>query len=226
MRAAAASPARGLPGRGRPAVSMPWSTALRTRCSSESASWLSTPRSSSVSAPSTSQRTSLPCARARSRTARCSWSVMVDTGTMRVRITRSCRTLRNRDSSLYSRRCRRVDPEAVLQHPADAQVRGRRLADQPDELLQPLGLHHHDAGVGPAARRPVGAVPVPVAGDGGAVSGAGGGDRWDAGAEAAAAAIRGALVRAAPGRCRSGSPAMAARSRSAPAKQAVDHAPG
>ena len=45
-------------------VSMPWSTALRTRWTSESVSWWRTPRSSSVSPPRTSQATTFPRLRA------------------------------------------------------------------------------------------------------------------------------------------------------------------
>ena len=43
---------------------------------------------------------------------------------------------------------RRVDAEPVLEHPADAQVRGRGLADQPDHLVESLDRHHDDSASG------------------------------------------------------------------------------
>ena len=90
---------------------------------------------------------SCPSVRARSRAARCSESVMVETGTMRARMVRSCRSLSTRDRSRNSRHGPRLDAEPLRQHAADAEVGGGRFADEPDQLVQPGHRHHHRVGV-------------------------------------------------------------------------------
>ena len=78
------SPSGGLPRRRRSAgVSMPWSTALRSRCSNGSPSSSRIARSSSISFPSTRNATCLSSSRARSRTRRGKRSNTCHTGVMR-----------------------------------------------------------------------------------------------------------------------------------------------
>ena len=70
---------------------MPWSTALRIRCVSGSRMLSTRLRSSSVSAPSTTNCTSLPHARARSRTVRGNLLKTCSIGCIRVLTAASCR---------------------------------------------------------------------------------------------------------------------------------------
>ena len=84
-------PERGLPPFSRSAgPSTPWSTALRTMCTSGSAMASTMLRSSSVSSPSVTNSTTLPAFSATSRTRRVSFWKVGLSGTMRMDMLRSC----------------------------------------------------------------------------------------------------------------------------------------
>ncbi|MNE10026.1 hypothetical protein D3C80_1027220 [compost metagenome] len=93
------SPCSGLPAARRISRdSRPWSTALRSMCSSGATMRSSTLRSISPSALPTTSSTCLPSSLATCRTTRCSRGTRRSNGTMRVRIRPSC-------SSLLTRPC-------------------------------------------------------------------------------------------------------------------------
>ena len=163
-----AVPAACRPPIARPGVSMPWSTALRTRCSSGvGRAGCSTPRSSSVSSPRTSQRTSLPV-----RAGQVAHRPLQHVGDRRRPAPSACASpgpagrSASRDSSLNSATVDGSTPRRSLDHPADAQVRRRRLADQADELVEPLDGHPHRLGIrwrrAPPSRRRAAAAGVRV----------------------------------------------------------------
>ena len=90
-------PAAGLPAASRSAgVSSPWSSALRTRCTSGSPSASTTVRSSSVSWPTSSSSTCLPSLLERSRTSRGKRRKTASTGIMRTCMTIACRACEQR----------------------------------------------------------------------------------------------------------------------------------
>ena len=93
------SPSGGLPRRRRSAGgSMPWSTALRSRCMSGSPSSSRIARSSSISLPSTRNATCLPSSRATSRTSRGNRSNTCHTGVMRAWRISACRSDERRET--------------------------------------------------------------------------------------------------------------------------------
>ncbi len=90
-------PAAGLPAASRSAgVSRPWSSALRTRCTSGSPIASTTVRSSSVSWPTSSSSTCLPSLVERSRTSRGKRRKTASTGIMRTCMTIACRACEQR----------------------------------------------------------------------------------------------------------------------------------
>ena len=91
-------PASGLPcARRTSGGSMPWSIALRSRCTIGSPTSSSIERSSSTSFPSIVNSTGLPTDRAASRTRRGKRSNTCHTGTMRLVMISSCRSATRRD---------------------------------------------------------------------------------------------------------------------------------
>ena len=75
--------------------------------------------------------------------ARWSESVIVETGTMRVRMTPSCSRFSSTRQLGELREVGGVDAEAFGEHPADSQVRRSRLADHAHQLVEALDRHHH-----------------------------------------------------------------------------------
>ena len=129
----------GLPAASRSAgVSRPWSSALRTRCTSGSPSASTTVRSSSVSWPTSSSSTCLPSLVERSRTSRGKRRKTASTGIMRTCMTIACRACEQRVRSCMA--CERPGHLGLGGEDLDLGALDDELAHEVHELVQALGV--------------------------------------------------------------------------------------